>query len=116
MKKKPDNIILHVATNDVPEKDHVEIYNDLQEVIKLIHDRVPNIKNIVISAPIVRTDSKPANIELRNYTRYLKDNLVNEVIVHDNIHATNLTGGGIHLNYTGIPKLAENLLSKIRKF
>ena len=72
LKKEPDNIIIHIGTNDSPYKaedfTHKEMLNAKETIIKF-H---PYCKNVVISSPIVRTDKKEAKNMLKKYNYILK--------------------------------------------
>ena len=58
LKKSPDNIIIHIGTNDAPYKNENVLYEELKQIKDLIIDHHPDCKNIFISCPIVRTDNK----------------------------------------------------------
>ena len=70
--KKPDNIIIHLGTNDAPCKNENILYEELKQIKDLIIDHHPDCKNIFISCPIVRTDNKKANNVLKKYIDILK--------------------------------------------
>ena len=78
LKKKPDNIILHIGTNNSL------MYKELLNVKETINKFHPNCKNIVISSPIVRTDRNEANNILKRFNIILKQEEKN-VIFHNNI-------------------------------
>ena len=115
LKKKPDNIIIHIGTNDSPYKTEDLIYKELLNVKETINKFHPNCKNIVISSPIVRTDRNEANNILKRFNTILKQEEKN-VIFHSNISASHLHRDGLHLNLNGTIMLAGNLLSSIRTF
>ena len=115
LKKKPDNIIIHIGTNDSPYKTEDLIYKELLNVKETINKFHPNCKNIVISSPIVRTDRNEANNILKRFNTILKQEEKN-VIFHNNISASHLHRDGLHLNLNGTIMLAGNLLSRIRTF
>ena len=115
LKKKPDNIIIHVGTNDNPYKTEDLIYKELLNVKETINKFHPNCKNIVISSSIVRTDRNEANNILKRFNTILKQEEKN-VMFHNNISASHLHRDGLHLNLNGAIMLAGNLLSRIRTF
>ena len=115
LKKEPDNIIIHIGTNNSPYKTEDFIYKELVNVKETIIKFHPNCKNIVISSPIVRTDKKEANNILKKYNNILKQEERN-VIFHNNISASHLHRDGLHLNLNGTNILAGNLLLRIRTF
>ena len=51
LKKKPDNIIIHIGTNDSPYKTEDFMYKEFVKVKKTINKCHLNCKNIVISSP-----------------------------------------------------------------
>ena len=115
LKKKPDNIIIHVGTNNSPYKTEDLIFKELLNVKETINKFHPNCKNIVISSPIVRTDRNKANNFLKRLNTILKQEEKN-VIFHNNISASHLHRDGLHLNLNGTIMLAGDLLSRIRTF
>ena len=53
LKKKPDNIIIHIGTNDSPYKSEDLIYKEFLKAKQTIHKHHPYCKNIVVSSPII---------------------------------------------------------------
>ena len=116
LKNKPDNIILHFGTNDVPYKNEDELYLMNYKSIKyFIKRRHPSCK-VYISSPILRLDNKNANSILKKHVDKLKVVEEKSVILHDNILPSHLNKDGLHLNSYGTIKLAENFISRIRMF
>ena len=115
LKKQPNNIIIHIGTNDSPYKTEDLIYKELVKVNETIIKFHLNCKNIVISSPIVQTDKKEANNILKKFNTILKQEERN-AIFHNNISASHLHRDGLHLNLNGTIMLAGNLLSRIRTF
>ena len=72
IKKEPDNIIIHIGTNDSPYKIEDFIFKELVNAKETIDKFHPNCKNIVISSPIVRTDKKDTNNVLKKYNNIFK--------------------------------------------
>ena len=72
LKKEPDNIIIHIGTNDSPYKAEDLIHKELVNVKETIIKFHPYCKNVVISSPIVRTDKKEAKNMLKKYNNILK--------------------------------------------
>ena len=97
LKKKPDNIIIHIGTNDAPYKNENVLYEDLKQIKDLIIDHHPYCKNVFISCPIVRTDNKKTNNVLKKYIDILKREEKN-VIFHNNILESHLHRDGLHFN------------------
>ena len=52
LKKEPDNIIIHIDTNDILYKTEDFIYKELVTVKKTIKKFHPNCQNIIILSPI----------------------------------------------------------------
>ena len=114
LKKEPENIIIHIGTNNSPYETEDFIYKELVSVKEAINKFHPNCKNI-ISSPIIRTDKKEANNILKKYKNFLKQEERN-AIFHNNISVSHLHRDGLHLNLNGTTMLAGNLLSRIRTF
>ena len=72
LKKKPDNIIIHIGTNDSPYKSEDLIYKEFFNVKQIIHKHHPDCKNIVVSSPFIPTDKQEANSILKKYNSILK--------------------------------------------
>ena len=111
LKKKPDNIIIHVSTNDAPFKPADKIVYELINLRSHIEQSLPSCK-VFISCPIFRTDHKLANSTIRQVNSKLK--LLNRVIVNDTIDATCLGKKGLHLNKEGSRRLAKNFMSHMQ--
>ena len=115
LEKEPDNIIIHIGTNDNPYKTEDFLYKELVNVKETIIKFHPNCKNLQKSSPIIRTDKKEANNILKKYNNILKQEERN-VIFHNKISASHLHRDGLPLNLNGTLILAGNLLSRIRTF
>ena len=109
LKKKPDNIIIHIGTNDSPYKSEDLICKEFLNVKQIIHKHHLDCKNIVASSPIIRTDKQEANNILKKYNSILKQ-------YYNNITPSHLNKDGLHLTFNGSIVLARNLLSRIRMF
>ena len=72
LNKKPDNIIIHIGTNDGPYNNENTIYVEIKKIKELIKNHRPDSKNILISSPILRLDNKKAANVLKNYINILK--------------------------------------------
>ena len=82
----------------------------------MIKNHHPDCKNTFISSPILRLDNKKAANVLKNYKNTLKREECNNIILHDNINESHLHRDGLHLNVKGTIALAENFISRIRRF
>ena len=114
LRKKPDNLILHVHSNDAQNK-HTsadDMFDQLMDLKAFAEDKVANIK-VTLSLPIVRTDNNLANakqIQLKN--RLKRSGL--EVIVNDDIEKEDLARKGLHLKNSGTRKLAKNIIEYLK--
>ena len=115
LKKKPDNIIIHIGTNDSPYKTEDFTCKESVNVKETINKLHVNPKNIVISSPIVRTYNKEANNLLKKYNNILRQE-ERDITFHNNISASRLHRNGLHLNLNDTAMLAGKLLSRIRTF
>ena len=113
LKKKPDNNIIRIGTNDARYENENILYKELKQIKDLIMAHHPDCKNIFISCPIVRTDNKKANNVLKKYIDILKRE--ENVIFHNNILESHLYRDGLHLNSNGTTMLAGNFISRIRR-
>ena len=84
LEKKPENIILHLGTNDAPYKSDTDILKDLIELKDFILEKSPSCKKITLSTPAVRTDRENAKKNNENLTNRLKKQGI-PYITHDNI-------------------------------
>ena len=114
LEKKPENIILHLGTNDAPYKSDTDILKDLIELKDFILEKSPSCKKITLSTPKVRTDRESAKKNNENLTNRLKKQGI-PYITHDNITHKHLYRDGLYLNSVGFSILAENFLSYIRR-
>ena len=87
LKKKLDNIIIHIGTNDAPYKNENDFYEELKQSKDLIIAHHPHCKNICISCPIVCTDNKKVNNVQKKYIYLLKREEKN----HNNILESHLS-------------------------
>ena len=111
LKKKPTNIILHIGSNDSPNKTAEQIANEIENLKCFIKANLPDVK-IFLSCPVVRTDHIRANLTLRQLDKIFKymPNFIN----NDNIDNTCLGKKGLHLNPKVSGRLAMNYISLMR--
>ena len=113
LKKCPDNIILHVGTNNtVNEPSKIVLYK-LLNLKKFIKHTLPE-SNVVISDLITRTDNGKASLTVIKTNEHLHG-LQMDVIDNGNITSNELNKGGLHLNPRGLGKLAINFTWRIKK-
>ena len=60
LNKKPDNIIMHIGTNDELNRNENAIYVKMKKIKQLIKTHHPDCKNIFISSLILRLNNKKA--------------------------------------------------------
>jgi len=101
--KKPDYMILHVATNDASNDPKKDIINDLLNLKSMVTNALPNCR-IVISKPVIRTDNDKAMSAIRNLNNQLSQ-LEIECIENDNILQKHVGRKGLHLNKQGTSRL-----------
>ena len=111
LKKKPSNIILHIGTNDSPNKSAIQIFNEVENLIIYIKKVVPGVQ-VYFSCPVLRTDNSKANIVLGQLNDYMKS--LQYCISNDNVDLTCLGKNGLHLNAKGSGRLAINYISLMR--
>ena len=113
LKKKPDNIILHIGSNDAPFKSAKDIANEISSLMSFIEKELPGVK-IYISNPVIRLDDKKANNTLLKLAALFK--LMDyDIIFNDNVDASCLGKRGLHLNPKGSGRLAINFISVMRR-
>ena len=114
LNKKPDKVIVHACTNDVPHSTPNEMFKNTKELRLLIQKMVPSAK-IIISSPVLCVDK--ANLDMNNKKFISLLNSTDwDCIHHENIEESHLNEYGLHINRTGSINLAKNLISGIRKF
>ena len=109
LKKKPDNIIIHVGTNNAPHSSSYEMFHEIQSLRNFILKYLPFVR-ITISTlvPVLRVDKANANdINKESSLDYIS---------HENIKESHIDEYGLHINRTGSSILAKNLNSGICNF
>ena len=114
--KKSDNIIIHIRTNDEPYSNKNTIYVEIKKIKELIKKHHSDCKNIFISSLILRLDNRKAANILKNYINILKREEHNNIILHDTINESHQHHNSLQLNEKGTIVLAENFISRIRRF
>ena len=113
LKKKPAQILLHVGTNDIPEKVPSNIVNGIMQICDIIRNDSPSTE-IVISEIILRTD-KPEYQQKVSETNSMLAALCESrnisIISHNNIRTAHINPYGVHLNRVGTSVLAKNILN-----
>ena len=96
---KPKNVILHVGTNDLHNKEPSDIMKDIEDLSDLIQNTCPNTE-ITISSIIARTDDENGfkAFEINNLLSQLCEKYNYSFLPHDNIDIRCLNRSGLHLN------------------
>lgn len=109
--KKPTQVILHVGTNDLPQKQPSKIVEGIAEICDIIQTESPSTE-IVISEIILRTDKAEYKQKIGE-TNSLLSNFCKSrnlyIIEHNNIGITHINSYGVHLNRAGTSVLARNI-------
>ena len=111
LKKKPTNIILHIATNDAVSKSADEIKIEIERLKQYIEAILPNVK-VFLSCPVLRLDNAQANLILRQLDYSLK--FLPNVIFNDNVDKSCVGARGLNLNARSSGRLAMNYISLMK--
>ena len=112
LKKCPDNIILHVGTNNTVNEPSKMVLHKLLNLKKFIEHTLPESK-VFISNLITRTDNSKASLTVIKTNEHLHG-LQMDIIGNGNITSNELNKGGLHLNLGGLFKLAVNFIRRIK--
>ena len=115
--RKPNEIILHVGTNDLANKEPEEIVNGIAYIVNIFHEESPATKP-VLSEIMLRTDKssyKPVIGKINHqFQCYCQDHNL-DLIQHINLEAKHLNSYGVHLKRTGSLIFAKNLIHYFNK-
>ena len=114
LKKCPDNIILHVGTNNTVNEPSKIVLGKLLDLKKFIEHTLPE-SNVVISNLITRIDNGKASLTVTKTNEHLYG-LQMDIIDNGNITSNELNKGGLHLNPRDLGKLAITLLGELKNF
>ena len=114
LRKCPDNIILHIGTNNTIDRTSRDILNQILTLKNYIETNLPTCK-VTLSNVIQRTDEPKASITINHLNEHLNE-LNLSLVDNSNINGSCLTRKGLHLNDKGYGKLAINFLKKINTF
>ena len=112
LKQNPDNIVLHVRTNNWVIETSRDILNEILSLRNLIEKLCPTCK-IIVSNLIYRSDNRKASLTVKNVNDHL-DALNTDVVDNRNVGGNYLSNSGLHLNSTGYGKLAINFIKRMR--
>ena len=114
LKKEPDQIILHVSTNDASSKKTSDtIFRNLLDLKAFIKTKAPKT-NVTFSCPIVRHDNGLANLKIIHLRNKLKTSNEN-VILNENIDYNSLGRKGLHMTPRGDTRLAMNFINFLKR-
>ena len=111
LKKCPDNIILHVGTNNTVDESSKVVLGKL----KGIYGNTLPESNVIISNLITRTDNGKASLIVIKTNEHLPG-LQMDINNNGNITSSELNKGVLHLNPRVFGKLAINFFGIIKKF
>ena len=113
LKRKPEEIILHVGTNSLRDLD-VKACAD--EIIELARSVGSSVK-VSISSIIQRSDNQQLNKKASKVNAAVKSLCTNNgfsFIEHTNINSDHLNRSGLHLNKEGTKNFAVNFINYFR--
>ena len=103
LEKKPDEIILHVGTNDLKTSSAKTIVKDIVALTDFVVKGSPSTK-VTISELIMRTDDDALNHKIQHVNTLLRQNCAAAnipLIEHSDINNDCLNQSGVHLNKKG---------------
>ena len=111
LKKAPD-VILYVGINDTPNSTSRAILDNMLSLKSFIEKTLPQWK-VCVSNVIKRPNKRKATLTVNKVNEHLSALQLN-IVDNSNIIVTGLNRGGLHLNETGMGKLAVHFILKIR--
>ena len=113
LRKKPDNVVLHIGTNDLNTQEPRLTAEGIVNLALQIEGDAPET-NLAISELIARADDKDGKVSSVNkiLKKFCRQNHWN-FIEHNNINQTHLNRGGLLLSKTGSALLAHNFCKHI---
>ena len=70
--KTPENVILHVGTNDASTCNSSEIVNNILKLRSFISQKLPNA-NVILSKPIMRSDTAVGKVTIEEVNKQLNN-------------------------------------------
>ena len=113
IQKQPDNVILHIGTNDASSCNSSEIAKNIWKLRSFRSQKLPNA-NIVLSNLIMRSDTAAGKATIEEVNKELND-FDFDMIDNSNLFRAYLNGRGLHLNTKGMRQSAKNLIEGILK-
>ncbi|KAM7428713.1 hypothetical protein ABFA07_020349 [Porites harrisoni] len=115
LRRKPEEVILHVGTNNLKSSEPREIAEGIVNLGLKIQNHSPDCK-ITISSLISRSD-QTLNGKIKDVNKIVNQFAKQHAwrtIPHSNIKNEHLNASGLHLNVQGTKLLAKNLISHLR--
>ena len=115
LRRKPEEVILHVGTNNLKFSEQREIAEGIVNLGLKIQNHSPDCK-ITISSLISRSD-QTLNSKIKEVSKIVNQfakQHARRTIPHSNIKNQHLNASGLHLNVQGTRLLAKNLISHLR--
>ena len=104
LKKNPDNIFLHVGTNNSVYEISRDILNEILSLKNFIEKLRPTYK-VIVPNLIYQSNNMKASLTVKNVNDH-PDALNIDVVDNRNIFGNYLNNSGLHLNSTGYNKVA----------
>ena len=110
-------ILLNVGVNDLDEKDHTVVFDEMQKLIVLVRTKYPGIK-IIIGEATPRND--PRDEEVKNYNGllndYTRDNADITIAIHENLRdpTWSMYYDSKHIHGQKIAKFAANIIRALK--
>ena len=113
LRRTPDEIILHIGTNNLSTDEPKQLGEKIVDLARFIARESPSTK-LAVSSLIVRKDDLDGKVKNVNKTlRSFCNSNGWTFISNENIDASCINKGGLHLNRKGVYKLAGNFRDHI---
>ena len=116
LRRKPDGIILHIGTNNLSTDEPSQLGEKIVDLARFIEHESQSTK-LAVSSLIVRKDDLDRKVKNVNKTLQSFCNSNGWTFIsNENIDASCINKGGLHLNRKGVYKLASNLRNHINSY
>ena len=112
LEKQPDNVNLHVGTNDASSCNSSEIVNNISKLWSFISQKLPNA-NVILSKPIMRLETAAGKVTIEKVDKQLND-FDFDMIDNSNLSTAHLNGTA-NLNTSGMLQFEKNLIEGVLK-
>ena len=112
----PDQVILHIGTNDLKKKSPKTLSQNIANLAQQITTDLPNAK-ITISHIITRVDDPNLTAKVSETNSDISKLCLEKgwsIITHDNILRNHLNNYGLHLTKQGTAILAKNIINFLK--